>query len=336
MNSLAHTHARHAADAPAFILMTAVNREVLTRFVRLSRKADPFSRSAAYYAMTGRRGLWLYGNGDTAMLIARHPNREGRVLLFPPLGRAPTALIENALADPRLPQGMMELARIGPDDAWLAAGFAGRGAARREAVLDWAWPVHIVSPEKVIAREGKPFVSFRGHINRAIRDGLTGEPIELPRDRADIVSTVNAWADEKQNESFTHDDLTSPTLAVLDLMEEGQLDIHGTITRDRNGQPTGFWLWEKVDNIAISLARVALRRPGNAEVGILRTCEQAVAAGIAEVCTGGSESVQLDAFKRKMQPVRSIHLETLTLRSSPANDLKPAESIRPQARAAAP
>ncbi|MCW2308850.1 DUF2156 domain-containing protein [Rhodobium gokarnense] len=289
---------------------------MLSSILRHVERDDPFGRSAAYFAMTGRKGLWAYGDDETMMLVARHPNRDDILLLFPPIGRDPAGLLARAVDDPlSLPSGRLELARFSTEDQALASrlGTMGVKEPHREKVLDWAYPVHVVSPKRIVEREGKPFVSFRGHINRAIRDGCRAEPIDLARHRDDILRIIDRWADSRSDSDFSHDDLTGPTHSVLGLMDRTDLDIGGTISCDSHGAPIGFWLWEQVGNTAMSLVRAYLRHPGNAEYGILSMAEQLSNANIPEMCLGGSETADLDAFKRKMQPVRSIDLSTVAL-----------------------
>lgn len=325
MVDLAQSYRPQAATPQALIRITPENRDILTRIVQLSRRADPFSRSAAYFLMTGRKGLWVYGDDDTAMILARHPNREGHTLAFPPIGRDQAGLIIKALGDTRITSQRLELARVGAEDSALITTLCQRGAttAYPETVLDWAFPVHVISPTKIVARPGKPFISFRGHLHGARRAGLTAEAVDIRQHRAALTAAVHLWADQKRHHGFTLADLTGPTMALLDLMEEGGLAIKGTLTRDAAGQCIGFWLWEEAQACAYSLARVALRHPGNAELAIAHACDQLAPDGtprIPEMCLGGSETAALDAFKRKMQPIRSIPLQTVLLRSTPAQD----------------
>ena len=266
------------------------------------------------------------------MIIARHPNRDGITLLFPPIGADSAGLITKAMSDPRTPAGTLELARLGPDDRQLISRLRqiGASAPHKERVLDWTFPVRIISPAKVVAHTGGEFLSLRGHLSRATRAELTAEPVDVRRHRDDLVKAVNQWADQRQHSGFTHDDMTSPTLAVLDLMEAGELVIKGSLTRDQAGNCIGFWLWEENGAEAYSLARVALRYPGNAELAILHTCEQLAPRGInriPEMCLGGSETEELDRFKQeKMRPVDWVDLQTMTLPRRPGRHLRPSRT----------
>jgi len=313
MNELSWPY-RKAARAPLLISIENDHLPLLSALLQRSQSDDPFSQSAAYYAMTGRKGLWLYGDNQTFMLIARHPNNNDKLLFFPPIGRSRADLITTALADARLPSGIIEMARVGADDALLTQSLSSRSQnMRREDTLDWTYPVHVVSPDIIIKREGKPFVSFRGHINRAMRDGLNTEPVNIRKHESELRSIIQDWAYNRGDTEFSVEDLTSPTLKAIELMKTSNLDIRGTLSKTANGTPTGFWLWEQNGDMAMSLVRAYLRAPGNAELGILGMAQQLKGSGIPQMCLGGSETADLDSFKRKMQPVRSIALNTVDL-----------------------
>ncbi|MCB9989320.1 MAG: DUF2156 domain-containing protein [Rhodospirillales bacterium] len=294
-----------------------VTTETLPRLQSLlsaTARQDPFQRSAAYYAMTGRKGLWLYGNGDAAMVIAVHPNKDGTILLFPPFGKDPASLMEQALSDPALPSGRKEIARLGGDDAYLALRLQAFGASapQREDLLDWTYPVHIVSTNKVIERQGGEFNGFRGHINRALRAGLTAAPFDLARHTADVLDIVRTWARDGKKDGYSFKDLTTPTMQVITLMQDGNLQLGGTVIFE-DDRPVGFWFWDESDKntaTAMSLVRVSIGRNGAAEFGALKMCELLRQRGFTHICLGGSETASLDSFKRKLCPVRSIALST--------------------------
>ncbi|MFN3171228.1 MAG: phosphatidylglycerol lysyltransferase domain-containing protein [Hyphomicrobiales bacterium] len=325
MDSL-RTSYRCQASKPQLIKLELGDLPYLQRLLNHVRRTDPFSSSAAYFGMTGRKGLWLYKNDHSLMVVANHPNKNKTVLLFPPIGKAPSHLLKTALENARdLPLGKLQLARLGADDRNLLTAL-GKSVdqTQKEAVLDWAYPVHVVSPKTIIACEGKAFVSFRGHINRAVRHGYQTTDIAVDRDRDAILSVVEKWATDRKGSTFTQDDLTGPTRSILTMMERGALNIEGTLSKDIDGQPIGFWLWQKLGGQAVSLVRAYLKQPGNAELGILAMAQTLQSQGITEMCLGGSETAELDAFKRKMCPIRSIALETVPLdRSAPNHNSKP-------------
>lgn len=329
MNDLSWLY-RKTADAPLFFSIENEHLPLLNGLLERSRSDAPFARSAAYFAMTGRNGLWLYGDTQTFMMIARHPNDSDKLLLFPPFGASPAKLITKALDDPRLPSGIIELARLSAGDALLTERLSSRSqTVRREETLDWTYPVHVVSPDIITNREGRPFVSFRGHINRAMRGGLKTEPVDISKHENELKSIIQEWAINRGDTAFSIEDLTSPTLKAIELMKTSNLDIRGTLSKTKDGTPIGFWLWEQNGNTAMSLVRAYLRAPGNAELGILGMAQQLKASGIPHMCLGGSETEDLDRFKRKMQPVRSIELNTVDLQRHDAPESPLVQSVIP-------
>ncbi len=273
---------------------------------------DPMLRSAAYFALTGRDGLYLYGNDKTGMVIALHPNRKDLLLFFPPFGEDPAGLIKQALCDPALPEGGVQLARIPVQDIELRKKLENLGITdlEEEDVLDWRFPVHLVAPEKIIERKGKPFNNLRGHVNRAFRKGLDAKKIEIERHESDVMSVVQRWAERINKPDFAYGDLVGPAVKALALMKSGHVPVEGLIVYD-GAEPVGFWLWDEAQldkGIAVSLVRCSVGRHGAAEFAGLKTSELLKERGFVKFCFGGSETKKLDDFKRKFCPIKSIPL----------------------------
>ena len=288
----------------------------LSQLLSNVNSVDPFARSPGYYAMTGRKGLWLYGDEQTSMIITRHPNDVEQLLLFPPVGRDPAGLLESAMENPLLPEGSRKIARIGLGHEYLAMRMqaVGVGTPEPENSLDWIYPVHVISPKSVIERKGGSFNNFRSHVNKAFRESMRAENIEIHKHYDDILETVNRWASSTKKEGYSLDDLTGPTKYCLELMKEKALSLEGVITYAK-GKPVGFWIWDESDKkngMAMSMVRVAMPPRGSAEFGALKACEVLNSRGFFEFCQGGSETPGLDAFKRKLNPVRSIELQSIS------------------------
>ena len=309
----------HGKDSKEPVLID-ITREFLPRFgamLKAVKKADPFVRSPGYYAITGRKGLWLYGDQDTAMVIARHPNKKDTILLFPPFGRDPAGLVRSALKDHSLPAGEKQLSRVGADDAHLAMRLQvpGDRTLEREDTLDWAYPVHSVSAQQIIERKGGAFNNLRSHVNQAFRAGYTAHPIDPVRHADAIKEVVTAWANDGRKKEFQFDDLTGPTETALSLMADKALPLHGLLVFDQD-KPVGFWIWDESDKpsgTAASLVRISIGDRGAAEFAAVKMAEQLQARGFETMCLGGSETESLDHFKRKLCPVQSVELKTMHL-----------------------
>ncbi|WP_350335237.1 phosphatidylglycerol lysyltransferase domain-containing protein [Coralliovum pocilloporae] len=287
---------------------------MLQRALLRTTRADAYSQSASYLAMTGRNGLWLYSTDDTFMVVASHPNKNDHLLLFPPMGREPAQLFSQALHDTRISSGQVQLARISEQDqlllAWVQA--SGHMTVAPEGMLDWLFPVHTLSTKAVSEHKGRQFRNFRHGINLARDANLTASLIDLKCDKAAIQNLTNQWAAESIRRRYSLDDLVAPTNAILSLMENTELPLHGLMVQ-KNGVPVGFMTWEETDPVnrtATSQCGLAVEGKGVIEFIYLSMCEILNRRGFSHLCIGGSETAGLDQFKRKMNPVKSVPLQS--------------------------
>lgn len=283
-----------------------------------SLRADSYSQSASYYAMTGREGLWLYSTDDTFMLIAAHPNSDNHLLLFPPMGKEPASLLNQIVRDERIFTGegqpVCQLARMSGQDQLLLewAQASGHFKTAPEELLDWKHSAHTLSTKALIERRGQKFRDFRKGILRAERDGLSATLVESPADKAVLSGLAEAWARNTVHDGYSDNDLTAPTRAIIRLMETTKLPLHAMIIR-KGDKPVGFIAWEETNpdiGLANSMGNVAINGKGVSEFSYLAMAEVLSERGFNHVFIGGSESKGLDAFKRKMDPVKSVPLQS--------------------------
>lgn len=299
--------------------ITADNVFYLRKILQKLNREDPYSASTAYYMMTGRNGLWIYGDDKTAMLIARHPNLDNQILFFPPFGSDPINLTEFALADPFIPSGKVSLARIGPEDSYIASRLQtlGIGEIEVEKILDWRFPVHVLSTSEVHESKGGHFRDFRKNINRAFSRGLWSERIESEGQLTHALEVSKAWASKHVNQNYTLSDLIGPTKLALSLLQHPDLSMDGLIVHEGE-EPVGYIIWEETNKekgIANSISGMSIRPRGTEEFAILEMCKILKEKGYSTVCIGGSETEGLDNFKRKICPVKSVELQTMHLNS---------------------
>ena len=297
--------------------ITPENVPLLQRILNKLDREDLYSTSAAYFMMTGRKGLWIYGNEDTAMIVARHPNIDDRILFFPPMGVNPVNLIESALLDPAIPAGKKKLARLGPEDQYLSAVLEQRGSGTIEVeeVLDWKFPVHVLDTANVIDSKGKDFRDFRKNIYRAFGRGLWSESIDSQDDIARVLEISKSWAMRHVNDNYSIEDLVGPTKYALSLFNNANLSINGLIINEGN-EAVGYIMWEETNpskGLANSVSGMSVRPRGTEEFAILEMCKKLKETGFRKVCIGGSEKEGLDNFKRKMCPASSVNLLTMSL-----------------------
>lgn len=287
---------------------------MLQRIFEKAHSTDPYARSAAYFAMTGRGGLWVYGGRGKGLVVAAHPNDPSAILAFPPFGDGGAQLLPSLLNEPWLDgkrlllsrftaAALSETAKVLPQAAdWIV----------EETRLDWRYPVHVLDTTRVALHEGQAFHDFRKNVHRAWRAGLTTHPLDPEQDRQSVTAIASAWALDHEG---SRAELTAPVRRILDLMACTTLPIHGLMVVDENGRPVGYSIWEETSpqsGMANGLGNSALPgMKGPSELSYLAACDTLRARGFNAFCIGGSETPGLDAFKRKMNPAASVDLVTL-------------------------
>jgi len=303
--------------AAVLIEITQENLYLLNRIVNLRSRQDTYTNSASYFAMTGRKGLWLYGDEKTAMVIARHPNDPEQLLFFPPIGLDPVGLIQAARFDPEIPAGKIRLARVAPEDSQLSSRLQVNhiGTEKDEDVLDWRYPVHILGTEDVSEHKGSKFRDFRKNINKALARGLRSEHISMKHHVLKAIGICKQWSERRVSQSFFLEDLLEPTKKALELLEQKAMAMDGLVIYEGSA-PISYIIWEETNPVlgmANSISGMSIKQKGTDEFAMLEMCKELSKKGYKRVCIGGSESEGLDAFKRKMCPVQSIPLYSLRI-----------------------
>jgi hypothetical protein len=275
---------------------------------RLSAQAghDPYARSAAYFAMTGRKGLYEVRGGESGVLLCRHPNLADCVLVFPPYGPGGPALRAAAVSAAGKLGGEVQLARH------LAAPRNIETEAVAEDVLDWRYPVHTLDCVAVATLRGRKFQDVRTFLNGL--DSSRVEAIDLdPAVHWDaVLSVVRAWAGPDAEEADVYS-------RQLDLF--GCLPLAGRLIL-YDGSPAGFSIWEKTDQdagLANAFSHIGFHAiRGMSRFVMVDMCLTLARRGFRHVCIGGSETEGLDLFKRKFCPVESINLKSYLAKPEPA------------------
>ena len=277
---------------------------------------DPYSLSAGYYALTGRKGLWFYGDENRFLLLAQHPNIAEQIIAFPPFGENAAGLVKELLDDDFYRNQDLLLVRYTVDKIkeletvfpcapqWITD----------ECILDWKYPVHILDTGLTVKLEGSTYRKFRSDISRAIRSGVSSVLIHSLLDQNDLYSILRNWAETYTNKSYKLDDLLTPTIRVLDLFKNKILNINGLLFK-HNGVAIGLIYWEE-NEMESGMANSFVISQISEIKGISRfihysMCKVLYERGFTYVCLGGSETKGLDQFKKSMKPSKSISLNSL-------------------------
>lgn len=274
--------------------------------------SDPMMRSPGYIRMTSRKGLSAYSGRSADVLFSLHPNDDETYIIYPPAeegGYRDVRDLGNLL---KQTGKNVEVIRIPMEFASSAALVAG-GTLKRETRLDYAYPVHVIEVGALADMEGSRLQKFRNKVNAAKREGMQVRPTDFaPADREMMRRITTQWAPQLFN-----DDVAAGTEYIGFFLDEMLMypRIRGLISL-RRGEANGFTVWElpcSGDDTAHSLIHCSLHHRGVSELLHHEMAKALHRDGVRFLSLGGAETAGLDAFKRKMNPVRSVELATLGL-----------------------
>lgn len=290
----------------------------LTRLLASEIDVDSYAVSPAYYAYTGRRGLWLYHYDGTFLPMCWHPNVEGQMLVFPPRGQknyaAVTALLNEA---PSPPRGFL-LARFKPQEIGQLKtlyAFVSRVSFEpiEEEVLDWRYPARILSTLNTTQMLGHEYMLIRNRVRQTKKYTVDTERLSL-KHIPEIERLALRWANKQAENPEELIDLVTPYKETLRLYKQRELGLGGLVFIV-DGQIQATTIWDisnpehKIANLYMNLCNVSYR--GLSEFSIKATAAILCEDGVPLLNLGGSETASLDHYKNKFSPAISVHLCSL-------------------------
>lgn len=324
--------------------MDSVRRIRMQHLVDLRRafsdasSVDPYYISPTYYGLTGRRGLWVYNHDENnALIFCLHPNKTNTVVVFPPFGDRPEAILTSffdAIADVPV---HLEIGRVPEDNLALKHMISEKldgiySQEVEEGTLDWKFPVHTASckfideePRKersdVLNPDLKHLRYSVGYIKRHY-DPFETRSIDF-NDKNDIHTLSQLARSWESSSNKRHDhkrqyDLNSDYFDYLAQMaRHTDLGIRGLIIK-LNGRDVGFSIWEP-PSTAGNTANLFANQVTDFSIKNLptyllyKTAKRILKQGGQFLCLGGSETQGQDFFKRKFAPVMSTPMKTLEI-----------------------
>jgi hypothetical protein len=267
------------------------------------------------------------------MIMVRHPHVKQTLLVFFPFISNVTDFANQiaALASCKLFLNQFQdilLARV-PES--IATGLfearinslSSRLEAVREETMDWAYPSYDICLQSLTEPLGSKLKTYRHKVRtfldaseaaKVIRfDALSHREIRhaLRQITAGWVKMRSARNTSDAGEFDVGDFYDKMTV----LIEDPALRIDGLILKRANAY-IAFGLWERRAEGDIVPVFAAL--PPFREAGLSEYIHYCIACRLLEdryhtMCIGGSETIELDRFKRKFNPIRGHSLRTLRL-----------------------
>lgn len=275
--------------------------------------------SPGYYYFTGRKGVWLYWGIDSVCVVCWHPNRLGHLLIYPQIGNPKYDLLNEILDHLPYPPVNLQIARV-LDDSSIPHIQTERVKSSKliaEPVLDWTYPVRILSTEKATESSGPDLHHTRKEARKLASDDIEFRPYtgkELPA----LYRVGQKYAHQflLQNPDFAlscADIVTSNNDMLILCMERP--DIFKSMVTFYQGTPEGLFVWEerseKTANALWFLYNREIR--GLSYKQMHMACDMLKNRGIKLCNFGGSETQGMDFFKTRFRPVQSFELKSLFL-----------------------
>jgi hypothetical protein len=311
-----------------FESIAGVSRISENDFVRLRQllasceDVDSYLTSPTYYSFTGRHGLWVYEKKDAFVLVCWHPNVSDQILIFPQLVKSDTDLAADLLNVIPEPTDGIRIARVKASAADelkdLPLGLRYISLERRdEDVLDWKYPIRVLSTAHVSSLSGHGFMKTRNHIRQLKKRAVETVPFDAINHSRALENLLHRWATYNATSSLEYDLLYAPYETLFSHSLDKSLGLSGQMMFvDGQLQAVGLWdvsnNQQKTANVYVNFCNTEIS--GLSEFSMVKCCETLHGQGIDYVNLGGSETEQLDAYKRKFAPAISIDLCSVDVR----------------------
>ena len=305
-----------------FVRLTSDNRALFFALLGKESDLDSYVTSPVYYAMTGRKGLWIYQDGNSYVPLCWHPNVDGQILVFPPRGAENIRIMDRLLTEIPMPPSGIRLARLQKsmnNSAWFSniEGTSERFISLlpvEETVLDWKYPVRIMSTADVTKMQGNHHLRTRNYIKN-----LHLRKIDIKQlsdaSESQILNFVYRWANQRTSDVNELINLIDPYKQTLNLLHDENFNLDGLIVRV-DGHIQAVTMWEypnsanRIANAWIHLCNTSSFK-GISELAMQETSKALYEQGIPYINYGGSETQGLDNYKRKFRPAYSVELTSI-------------------------
>lgn len=284
----------------------------LTKEFSTSTSPDPSMHSLGYIRMTSRKGLSCYRGEFSDVLFSLHPNNDDEYIIYPPENKNGYFDVRELTQLLKADGKSVKIVRIPEALSSYVSAVVG-GERSFDTDLDYIYPVHVIDTNTLAEMNGGKFLKFRNKVKAASKEGTSVRETQFSNeDIAGIKKVVSEWAPNLFGDDYK-DSIDYIDYALDELLSLP--NITGMIS-ENNGVPNGFTIWEEPQDgydTANSLIHCSLHQRGISEFLHLEMAKDLRDKGITRLSLGGAETKGLDDFKRKMQPTRSVKLDTISV-----------------------
>lgn len=279
---------------------------------------DSYINSFLYYLVTGRKGAWIYKTDHCFTAVCQHPHLVGTLLVFPEVGAGSYQFTAGLLQHLYKSGHRIQLARYSEDNvdalrhalSNLDHNLVDTLKHVPEDVMDWKYPAHILDTELVSGLKGNAFEKIRTKINKASRT-ITVQTLSKVTAIKDMKAALKFWEGNMIISDKDTEDMAEFYHEFFRIIGNYNGRYEGMMFYDGK-RPVGFSVWEPLSsdtaNSFINLADTTIT--GLSELQTVSVCRYLSEQGIKFMNLGGSETENLDRFKTKFLPCKSLNLHS--------------------------
>jgi hypothetical protein len=273
--------------------------------------------------------LWIYKNGESFIPFCWHPNVPDQVLVFPQRGKICPDLLDEFLSKVPMPPAGISLVRVKENVDALpsikAIGSSGSVVFSPvvEPVLDWKYPVRVLSTKTVSAMNGPEFRYIRNRVKQIEKaDGKIAAIEDVPV--SVLEDFIRRWAGSNAEFYTEEDELFSLYQKIISFRDKLDLGVDGFVVFI-NGEIEALTMWD-TSNAGAPIANRFVNLCDTTYGGLADFCTVSLARkleakGIKYLNIGGAETESLDQFKRKFQPAYSLRLHSVEAKAKTPHGL---------------
>tara|TARA_R110002050_G_scaffold24064_1_gene64080 strand:+ start:7642 stop:8583 length:942 start_codon:yes stop_codon:yes gene_type:complete len=292
--------------------------ELLPHLKQYSNQVDSYLCSPFYFLLTGRKGLKVLNYDDSSIIFSDHPNLDNETIIFPPSTEKEIRILDFLLSSNRsLLKKNIRIIRCNKEHCKLInqnilSKF--NLYIQDEYLLDWKYPSVFISVQNVLKMYGKNYKDLRYNINKVDSSKIVFKKYNHELHFEDSLKLIKKWSKRNASILFDESNLAAPYIYILNQIKNIQ-NLFGYVLYYKNHFVAFNILDKPYDNeyeltSLVFLADVDFK--GIPSLMRYKVCEFVKYFHINTIHIGGSETLGLYRFKKKLVPIKQLELVSIT------------------------
>lgn len=275
--------------------------------------SDSYLVSPNYYLLTGRKGLYIFKKHDSHLLFCNHPNQNDSFLVFP-LFKTNQIQTLTSFVEEFYELKKIQVIRFQSRHMNLYQNSPIKIRVLTEEILDWKFPSVQISTESVCNLIGGKFKDLRYNISKVEVEDIKLEAFHYEKHFSSSIELTKKWCNRNISKKFNFENLFSLYSEILNNYKfmEGMI---GYVLYYKDNLVAFNFLEKTIfsEEEMVSLAFIAdVDYKGIPSFMRYMVCKS-LYPNTKTITIGGAETYGLYKFKKKLNPINEIELNTLEI-----------------------